>query len=779
MPGAIQHLFGALDLLAQGSTQRLLDVVQRVNPAGALPDRASRASVLEEFESAVSRAMDKLELALELRRERERLAVEVQERKRVQGELAETNANLDRTVQQRTAELHRRLQMESLISSVSTRLVGADDRQIIAEVRSVVRDAARFAFVDRCSVVLLGEDAIRVQHVLEWKSDDAAPGAFQERRGMDELPWLRQELARGNTIALRSLDELPCDADAERRAFEHLLVRSVLLIPLRVRGHLAGMLGFGVHEPGREWREEDVQLLRLLGETVATALGRQRDHAALRQSERSMRSLLDAATEAMLLMRPDGTVLATNAAAAGFYGETAEHAVGRSAYGYFPADVASARHRVIADVISRKQAVRYEDSLEGRIFDANIQPIVEAAGEIEAIAIFAREITQQRRAEEALRASVESLRRFQHVVNRSPAVVFVWRIAEGWPVEFASENVTQFGYTSEDLVSGRVSWPGITHPDDLVWLEDEVKGYFERGVKEFCQQYRLIAKSGDVRWVQDRTIAIENEEGQVTHYAGVIMDITEEKRREEERARLAERLRHAERMESLGIMASGIAHEFNNLLTVIVGHAELLLDEPMDSRLKESIEAISRAGSRAFDLSRQMLLCSGRSLSSMTPCDIDAVVLNMAPRLREAVGSQRRLELATGDDRPVVSADLEHLRLVIWNLVSNAVGATKPDGGWVRVRTGFGVLTRRDFVASVLDDNQADGSYAFIEVSDNGPGVDAVTQRRMFDPFFSTRFARPGMGLAAVLGIIRRHRGTIQVRSLPDAGTAITAWFPT
>ncbi len=779
MPDAISHLFGALDLLAQGNTQRLRDAVQKVNPAGVLPDRASRASVLEEFESAVTRAMDKLELALELRRERERLAAEVQERMRIQDELAQTNANLDLAIQQRTSELNRRLQMETLIATVSTRLLGADDQSIVSEIEGVLRESAAFAGVDRCAAVMLDEDGTTVRQTLDWKSDDSAPALFEHRRALDSLPWFRHELARGEAVRLRTLSDLPAEADVERQAFEHLGLRSLLVIPLRSHGVLTGMLGFGVRVSGHAWRDEDVQLLRLLGETVATVLGRQRDHAALRQSERDLRSLLDAATEAMLLIKPDGTVLATNATAAGLYGENPRRAVGRIAYGYFTEDVALARHRVIEDVLVRKQGVRYEDSLEGRVFDANIQPILGAAGEVEEIAIFARDITQQRRAEQALREGLESLRRFQHVVNRSPAVVFVWRIAEGWPVEFASENVAQFGYTADELVSGRVSWPGITHPDDVPWLEQEVKGHFERGVKEFCQQYRLIAKGGDVRWVQDRTIAIENEAGQVTHYAGVIMDITEEKRHEEERARLAERLQQAERMESLGIMAGGIAHEFNNLLTVILGHAELIMAEyPQAGTLGEAMGAIHRASGRAIDLSRQMLLCTGRYLTAMVPCDVAAVIRDMAPRLKEAVGVERRLDISIGQDQSVVLADLEQLRLVIWNLVAHAADATTDGRGCVRVRTGVGDLGRRDFADSVLDESQREGPYAFVEVGNNGAALDSDTRRRMFEPFYISRFTGRGLGLASVLGVMRRHRGTIQVRSSAEDGTTITVWFP-
>lgn len=135
--------------------------------------------------------------------------------------------------------------------------------------------------------------------------------------------------------------------------------------------------------------------------------------------------------------------------------------------------------------------------------------------------------------ERSLRSALARLGELESIINRGPAVVFLWRVDEGWPVEFVSDNVKQFGYSAEDLTSGRMSWPGITHPEDVPRLEAELVRYREQGIREFTQQYRLITARGDVRWIEDRTIALPAPDGSVSYYQGIILDVTEQRLAEE------------------------------------------------------------------------------------------------------------------------------------------------------------------------------------------------------------------------------------------------------
>jgi len=140
----------------------------------------------------------------------------------------------------------------------------------------------------------------------------------------------------------------------------------------------------------------------------------------------------------------------------------------------------------------------------------------------------------RKRADQALLEASDRQQRLEAVINRSPAMLFLWRVEEGWPVELASENVSHLGYSAEDFTSGRVSWPGITHPDDEARLEAEVDAYIRDGVDEFQQEYRLLTKSGEVRWVEDRNLCLRDAAGTLTHVQGIVLDITDRKRAEQE-----------------------------------------------------------------------------------------------------------------------------------------------------------------------------------------------------------------------------------------------------
>ncbi|NQU11398.1 PAS domain-containing protein [bacterium] len=141
----------------------------------------------------------------------------------------------------------------------------------------------------------------------------------------------------------------------------------------------------------------------------------------------------------------------------------------------------------------------------------------------------------RRQAVQALREGEKRLAEFREIVTGSQAVVFRWRVAEGWPVEFVSNNVVDvLGYTAEDFTSGRVSWPGITHPDDVPRLETEVASYLREGIMEFSQEYRLLTRSGDVRWIEDRNMALVDQKGRITHVQGIVLDVTQRRQRERE-----------------------------------------------------------------------------------------------------------------------------------------------------------------------------------------------------------------------------------------------------
>jgi PAS domain S-box-containing protein len=259
----------------------------------------------------------------------------------------------------------------------------------------------------------------------------------------------------------------------------------------------------------------------------------------------------------------------------------------------------------------------------------------------------------------------------------------------------------------------------------------------------------------------------------------VSRDITERRRLEEERRRMEERVQHAQKLESLGVLAGGVAHDFNNLLVGILGNASFaLMDLTPEHPAWESVRQIEAAARRAADLTAQILTYSGRARAAMRPVDLSWLVREMSPLLEPAVSRKARLEYDLAEGLPPFLGDPGQLRQVLMNLLMNASDALEGNRGVIRVRTAVVELGRDTLSGAALGSDLPAGDYLLLEVVDTGSGMDEETLRRIFDPFFTTRFTGRGLGLAAVLGIVRAHGGGILVRSVPGEGSAFQVIFP-
>ena len=251
------------------------------------------------------------------------------------------------------------------------------------------------------------------------------------------------------------------------------------------------------------------------------------------------------------------------------------------------------------------------------------------------------------------------------------------------------------------------------------------------------------------------------------------------RRNEEKRRELEIQLQHAQRLESLGVLAGGIAHDFNNLLTPALIHASILKDELRENdSSRERAEGIETAATHAAELCDQMLAFSGRGRYQLEAVDLSKLVESIGRLLDVSVPASVSIENELANDLPPIHADARQIQQVVMNLITNAADATVESGGQVTIRTGVWNATRAYLSGSCVDDGLPDGEYVYIEVDDTGSGMAAETVERMFDPFFTTKSQGIGLGMAAVLGIVRGHRGAIRVESRPDEGTTIRVLFP-
>ena len=257
------------------------------------------------------------------------------------------------------------------------------------------------------------------------------------------------------------------------------------------------------------------------------------------------------------------------------------------------------------------------------------------------------------------------------------------------------------------------------------------------------------------------------------------MDITQRKLADEERRNLEAQMMQTQKLESLGVLAGGIAHDFNNLLMGILGHADLALMElPPSSPSSSSIGEIEKAARQAAELCKQMLAYSGKGRFVTERLSLQQIVEDIAHLLKVSISKRSILKFDFAPELPPIEADPSQIRQVVMNLIVNASEALGEKSGIISVVSGLMECDEEYLTDVFLASELKEGVYVFLEVSDTGCGMDKETSRKIFDPFFTTKFTGRGLGLAAVLGIVRSHNGAIQVYSEPDRGTTFKVLFP-
>ncbi len=260
--------------------------------------------------------------------------------------------------------------------------------------------------------------------------------------------------------------------------------------------------------------------------------------------------------------------------------------------------------------------------------------------------------------------------------------------------------------------------------------------------------------------------------GHVTHYSVIARDLTEERKRNQQ-------LEHTQRLESLGILAGGIAHDFNNILTAIMGNAamaERSLDDA--SPAKEKLARIEASTQRASDLCRQMLAYSGKGKFVVKAINLSDMVEEMTRLMEVSIRKNVVIKYHLAEHLPAVEADMAQLQQVILNLITNANEAIGDKSGVISFSTGVMHADGSYLQAAISGETLPQGRYVYIEVSDTGCGMDADTMKKIFDPFFTTKFTGRGLGMSAVLGIIRGHHGALRVYSEPGKGTTFKILLP-
>lgn len=501
----------------------------------------------------------------------------------------------------------------------------------------------------------------------------------------------------------------------------------------------------------------------------------------------------------------------------------------------------------------------------------------------------------------------KALKQEREMFITGSVVIFKWRNQENWPVEYVSANVkNMLGYSDDEFVDGSLIYSKLIHKDDIDRVFSEVTQGMESDDNHFFHEpYRLKGKNNKFIWIDDHTSIIRDNENNITHFLGYVIDITniktleaslktseqkyktvadftndweywentdftlnyvspackkitgyspeefinkpkllldiivdedkniwkvhcknEEKTHdpiqyriktkdndivwiehvcqkaysenktylgyrasnrditerilyENEKIEMEKKIQHSQKLESLGILAGGIAHDFNNLLTAILGNADLAKKKlsPVSPSMK-NIERVIETAHRAADLSNQMLAYSGKGRFVLEDISLSEIVEEMTHLLEVSISKKAIIKYEFAYNIPPIEGDATQIRQIIMNLITNASEAIGDRSGYISINTG--VMDCDDNYISqcrITKDVKA-GRFSYIEVADSGLGMSKTTIDKLFDPFFTTKFTGRGLGMSAVLGIIRGHNGTIKVYSEEKKGTTIKVLFP-
>jgi PAS domain S-box-containing protein len=383
-----------------------------------------------------------------------------------------------------------------------------------------------------------------------------------------------------------------------------------------------------------------------------------------------------------------------------------------------------------------------------------------------------QDITERKRAEETITSSNKLL---QTIINAAPLRIF-WKDAGlrylGCNLAFAKDA-------------------GVACPDDLIGKDDYRLGWkeqaelyraddrrvIESGIPKLSYDEPQTTPDGDQIWLRTSKVPLRNEADETIGVLGIYEDITERKQEEEEKAKLEAQLQQAQKMESVGRLAGGVAHDFNNMLGVILGHAELALMKMDPTQpLHADLEEIRKAAIRSADLTRQLLAFARKQTVVPRLLDLNETVAGMLKMLQRLIGENIHLNWRPGVDLWPVKVDPSQIDQILANLCVNARDAISSVGK-ITIETGNSVLDE-DYCAHHA--GSVPGEYVLLAMSDDGCGMDKETLSHLFEPFFTTKVMGKGtgLGLAMVYGAVKQNSGFINVDSEPDQGTTFTIYLP-
>lgn len=479
-------------------------------------------------------------------------------------------------------------------------------------------------------------------------------------------------------------------------------------------------------------------------------------------------AIVESSEDAIISKTLDGIILTWNRGAENVYGYPAVDTLGKPMTMLLPEDRPDEEAEILAR-IGRGERVEHFETVRrtksGGLIDVSltISPTRDNSGKVTGASHVARDITERKRIE-------ERLLQLAAIVEWSDDAI-ISKTLEGVILTWNSGAERVYGYTAAEAIGRQMT---MLLPEDRPHEEAEILSRIAQG--ERVEHFETVrrTKPGELIHVSLTISPTRDKSGRIAGASHVARNITE-------RRRIEEQFRHTQKLESLGVLAGGVAHDFNNLLTGILGNTSLALETlSSNNPARGLLRDVLSASERASTLTRQLLAYAGKGNFIIEPINLSELIREISRLIQTSVSRNVQLRLDLRDDLPLIMADSSQMQQLIMNLVINGAEAIGPDAnGTVLVTTGVQQVDL-SYLANALGETAglSTGAYVALEVHDSGCGMDDDTLGRIFDPFFTTKFTGRGLGLSAVQGIVRGHKGAMKVYSRPGRGTTFKVLFP-
>ena len=512
--------------------------------------------------------------------------------------------------------------------------------------------------------------------------------------------------------------------------------------------------------------------------TLQDITERKQSQEELFNSEAQKNAILNGITTNIALVDKELKIMWANKAAANSASKQVEDIVGHPCYSFWGNKIAPcANCPTIKAFQTGKSEHIIVETPDGRIWDERGEPILDAAGNVTAVVEIAQDITARKLVEDLLHKSEE---RLQLALQGAGEGIVDWDLVTD-SIVASPELATMLGYNIEEFPQTGKGLLALIHADDRETVSAAFRDLVKGRTSSLDIEERFPTKVGGWRWILARgKIASRNASGRAMQYIGTHMDITARKHAEEEKRDLEERLIRAEKMESLGLLAGGVAHDLNNVLGIVVGYAELVLDAVDEkSPLRKDLKTIFDGGQRAAAIVDDLLTLARRGVVGKQVLNLNKLIndFKKSPQWEKLLTYHPHVSIKTDLDPDLlnISASSIHLEKTLYNLVSNA-SESMTSGGTITIKTSNRYI---DKPISGYD-NIHEGDYVVLSVSDTGDGISEKDLKRIFEPFYTKKImgrSGTGLGLSVVWGTVKDHQGYIDVQSEEGKGTTFTLYF--